>query len=173
MLYQLVAYIQRSFPEKPDKSFFNRLTSTPPLRNPGYYNLSLDPEATSAILFEKCVQKSFFSRKNAFKGILTLERTGFLPGEEIPFTITLNNITGVNVTKVSLSLVRKIILDAESGIKTLPSVLETKIGRNINRDTDTIWRDRIQVPEDVGPTFPNPTIETQYLLRVSLFRTLS
>ncbi len=136
------------------------------MRNPGFFNLSLEPSSKAPIDFEKCVQKSFFSKKNAYKATLSIGKTGFLPGEEIPFNICLNNIIGENLTKVALSLVRKLVFKTETETKTTSTILGTKMTKNVNKDSDTTWSESLQVPEGIGPSVPG-SIEFLYLLRVS------
>jgi len=167
ILYQIVAYLQRYFPEVPDKPYFIKLISTTPMRNPGYYNLNLEPIARNPINFEKCVQKSFFSKKNAYKAIISVCKTGFLPGEEIPFTVYVNNIVGENLTKLSVSLVRKLLFKTDTETKIMSTILGTKSTPEINQDadTDTVWSESLHIPDSLGPTFTG-TIEFSYLLRV-------
>jgi len=166
IMYQVVAYIQRPYPD--DKIYYQKLIGITPPHNPGYFDLSKDPLSTHLIAAEKSIQKSFFSKRTSFRALLQVNKTGFLAGEALPFTVSMNNISGETVTRASISLVRRIVWRTTADCKNSLTVLDSKVNKEVGREAEDVWSDSLQIPNTIGPT-AGGVIEFQYFLRVGTY----
>ena len=134
---------------------------------PGKLDLLTEPSARQPINIERYFSKSFFSKKNSVKTELMVEQTGFLPGESLPFTLTLTNLTGdITIMGLTLSLQSKVVYAADSKTKTVTTTLTTKSFNDIESKVgETIWMDFLDIPHALHPSHGG-IIGLYYLLMV-------
>ncbi|CAL8111572.1 unnamed protein product [Orchesella dallaii] len=119
LVYKVVAYIKNelaAFVQIADKS----------VRYPGYHNLALNEEAAKAINLERTLKKSVFSSKKFVTAAFKVEKSGYLPDEDIPFTLSVNNPKCMTMSTIVVSLIQKINYQVNGANKATTNTLDTK-----------------------------------------------
>jgi len=83
---------------------------------------------------------------------LRLPRTGFIPGEPIPFSLDLTNTTTTNVPSSHISLIQKIKYSADKAKKTSRLTLDSSAGPGVTPGETKRWNpaNALTVPNPCG-----------------------
>ncbi|OXA51495.1 uncharacterized protein LOC110852201 [Folsomia candida] len=142
----------------------------------GFLDLTQDPKASQPLETTSHLHESIFSCKPLATFTLTTERTGFHPGEQIPFTLSISNPKGKEIQKVNVSLVRKSTYTTQGAVKTTSVVLDSfdvdttqKEGADAvstNADHEIMYMGVVTVPKPCVPSYHgNPIYAVTHLLQ--------
>jgi len=130
------------------------------LRFNGYNNLSELDNYLEPMKHESGLQKSIFSSKKIITGAFTVERRGFLPGEEIVYNLGITNAKGLSVKKISVNLVRRVVYDVDGTTKTTLLILDAKDITEPNDEMDINIIDKLKVPISCVPSYTGKSLYT-------------
>lgn len=161
LIYKVVAYFKNesaAFVHIADKS----------IRFSGYHNLLLNEEAGKPIHLERTLKKSVFSNKKFVTAMLDVERSGFLPDEDIHFTLNVNNPKAMTMSSIAVSLIQKVNYNVSGATKSTTNILDTKEYQVKEPKTEIDWRGKLRVKKRQIPTFTlHPMYNVTHILTVS------
>lgn len=163
LIYKVIAYVKNetaAFIQVADKS----------VRYPGYHNLLLNEEAANPIHLERTLKKSVFSSKKFVTADLKIEKSGFLPDEDIPFTLIVHNPKSMPMSSIVVSLVQKINYSVSGASKGTTNTLDTKEYPLKEPKTEIDWHGKLKIKRRQIPTFTShPMYSVTHILQVCTF----
>ncbi|XP_035705508.1 arrestin domain-containing protein 4 isoform X1 [Folsomia candida] len=123
------------------------------LRFKGYNNLNQLPNYLEPIKNESGFQTSMFSKKKVITAIMTLNKRGFLPGDDLPFVLSIINPKWFVVRKISVNLVRRVIYNVNGATKTTLVNLDSFENTEISKDDEIYCEGKLSIPRNCMPTY--------------------
>ncbi|CAL8111570.1 unnamed protein product [Orchesella dallaii] len=161
--YRLVVYMVAH-----SSSTFVKLAEKP-MSCEGHYNLYNKEEAIKPIVIEQYYRKSYFSQKKLVKAILSMQNTGYLQEEDIPFSLFIKNPKCIPL-HLTVSLIQQIKYQASTNlasmVKTVTTVQNEEKDESDEPQTEILWAGILRVPENNPPTYScNSMYSVNYVLQ--------
>lgn len=136
----------------------------------GHYNLYELEEASKPIVIEQFYRKSYFSQKKLVKATLSVQNSGFLQFEDIPFSLFIKNPKCIPL-HMSVNFLQHIKYQASSNLASVVKIVTTveSLEKDESEDPkpEMEWRDTLRVPESLTPSYTcNSMYSVSYFLEV-------
>ncbi|ODN04983.1 pH-response regulator protein palF/RIM8 [Orchesella cincta] len=121
----------------------------------GHYNLFNDEAAMTPVSVEKSLKTSVFARKKLLDLLLLVEKSGFLPGEIVTFSLSFKNLQCLPL-QISVQLMQHLKYNATNrreSIKRKVAILAKLERMYTNHMPECTWMDSLRIPEDQVPSF--------------------
>ncbi|CAL8111571.1 unnamed protein product [Orchesella dallaii] len=145
LVYKLVAYMRA------ENGFLVQIGERI-LRFGGYHNLSQNIDALRPIEIERSVKKSIFSSKKIVTANLHLESCGYLPEEDLPFTLCIRNPRCLPL-QMSMKLNQRAIYSVDGSKKTTVATLDEAINEIFEPDCESTWVHTLKVHKAASPSY--------------------
>lgn len=160
LIYKVVAYVKNetaAFVQVSDKS----------VRYPGYHNLLLNEEAPKAISLERTLKKSVFSKNKFVTAHFKIDKSGYLPDEQVPFTLTVQNPKCMAMGSIVVTLVQKINYNISGAAKTTTNTLDTAEYQVKEAKAEIDWHGKLKIKKRQIPTFTlHPMYAVSHIVQV-------
>ncbi|ODN04960.1 Arrestin domain-containing protein 2 [Orchesella cincta] len=143
------------------------------MRFNGHHNLNNNIDALKPISVEQFYKKSVFSRKKLVEVIFSVETSGYLPEERIPFVLSIRNPKCIPL-QMSVQLVQELKYDASNrrdSAKRKIMLVASSERDEFEPEPELTWIDNLRIPEELGPSYKlhytyNVTYSIQFKVKV-------
>lgn len=136
------------------------------VRFAGYHNLSQNPDALKPFEIERSVKKSIFSSKKMISANLKLDSCGYLPLEDLHFTLCIDNPKCLPL-KMWITLNQRCSYNIDGAKKTTVAVLDSAATEVTEPGTEYAWQGALNVHKAAAPSYCiHPMYTVSHVLQV-------
>lgn len=138
------------------------------LKFQGYHNLSQNIDALKPIQVERSVKKSIFSSKKILRATLDLDSCGYLPLENLNFTLWITNPKCLPL-KMWVTLHQRVVYNVDGAKKATIAVLDSLVHEITEPGSESMWVDTLKVHKAASPSYYiHPMYTVSHTLQVKL-----
>jgi len=165
LVYKLIAYMR-------SENGFLVPIGDKILRFGGYHNLSQNIDALRPFEMVRSAKKSIFSNKKIVTATLHLESCGYLPDEDLPFTLCISNPRCLPL-QMSMKLTQRVIYSVDGAKKTTVATLDEAVNEIMEPDCESIWVHALKIHKAASPSYCiHPMYTVSHILQVMFLNTI-